>query len=296
MADPSNAWIRMSSAELSIEVDPLGAQLSSLRDSAGRDLLWTGDPSVWAGRAPLLFPIVGALVDGTYRLGARNYKLPRHGFARGKRFDVIDASARRATFLLRADAATLEVYPFQFELQVHFVLDGATLTVTTRVFNAGAEEMPASVGYHPAFRWPLPFGQERSAHVVEFEHDEPAGIRRLDAAGLLTAVRHPTPIVDRRLVLKDALFQEDVVIWDEFNSHSVTYGSRVGPRLKVAFPDAEYLGLWSKPGAQFVCIEPWHGIADPQGFSGDFTAKPGIAIIAPGASLETRLEVALLTS
>jgi galactose mutarotase-like enzyme len=233
-------------------------------------------------------------VDGTYRLGSRRYRLPRHGFARGKRFDMIDSSARHATFLLKADAATLQVYPFQFELQVHFALADATLTVTTRVFNAGVGDMPASVGYHPAFRWPLPGGQKRSAHVIEFERDEPAGIRRLDSAGLVTAVRHRSPIVDRRLALDDALFQEDVIIWDQFNSRSVVYGSATGPRLKVTFPDAEYLGLWSKPGAEFVCIEPWRGIADPQGFTGDFTSKPGIALIAPGAPLETRFEVAIM--
>ncbi len=296
MTDPSKDWVRLSSPDLSLEVDPMGAQLSSLRDGVGRDLLWDGDPRVWAGRAPLLFPIVGALVNGEYRLGARSYKLPRHGFARGKRFDIVESSAQRATFLLTADATTHAVYPFQFELRVQFELRGTRLTVTTRVLNAGVEDMPASVGYHPAFRWPLPFGQERGAHVIEFARDEPAGIRRLDSAGLLTSARHATPIVDRRLVLNDALFQEDVIIWDEFNSRSATYGSNAGPRLKVTFPDAEYLGLWSKPGAPFVCIEPWHGIADPQGFSGDFTEKPGITNIAPGASLETVLEVALLTS
>src|ERR1700732_4547126 len=88
MPEQSHPWIRLSSGDLTAEIDPHGAQLSCLRDRAARDLLWDGDPAVWAGRAPLLFPIVGVLVDGSYRLGAKTYRLPRHGFARGKLFGV----------------------------------------------------------------------------------------------------------------------------------------------------------------------------------------------------------------
>src|SRR5690242_18044259 len=120
-------WVPLSSARLRAEIDPLGAQLSVLRDSRGRDLLWGGEPSVWSGRAPLLFPIVGTLNGGTYRLGSQRYQLPRHGLARTRRFELVRSSAREATFRLQADAATLEVYPFRFELEVEFLCDDATL-------------------------------------------------------------------------------------------------------------------------------------------------------------------------
>jgi galactose mutarotase-like enzyme len=296
VSDEQTQWLSLSSGDLTAEVDPLGAQLSTLRDRAGRELLWGGDPSVWAGRAPLLFPIVGALAGGHYRLGSATYPLPRHGFARVKRFDVVDASSGTATFRLNADQATLEVYPFRFELDVCFALDGATLSVTTSVRNLGDDELPASVGHHPGFRWPLPFGRPRSSHFIEFALDEPDPVRRLNAAGLLTPERHPTPISHRRLTLADALFQDDVIIFDQIRSRHVTYGADEGPRIRVSYPDAPYLGIWTKPQAPFICIEPWHGVADPEGFGGDFTAKPGVFTLAAGAAMSTQMTVTLLGS
>ena len=296
MSDEQNQWLPLSSGDLSVEVDPLGAQLSTLRDRAGRDLLWGGDPSIWAGRAPLLFPIVGALVGGHYRLGSAAYPLPRHGFARVKHFEIVDTSSGAATLRLRADESTLQVYPFRFELDVRFALDGPTLSVTTSVRNLGAEEMPASVGYHPGFRWPLPFGRARSSHFIEFAMDEPDPVRRLNAAGLLTPERHPTPISHRRLTLEDGLFQDDVIIFDRIQSRHVTYGADDGPRIRVSYPDAPYLGIWTKPRAPFICIEPWHGVADPEGFTDDFTTKPGVFTVAAGSAVSTQLIVTLLES
>jgi galactose mutarotase-like enzyme len=294
VTDQQTQWISLGSGDLTVEVDPLGAQLSTLRDRAGRDLLWGGDPSIWAGRAPLLFPIVGALAGGHYRLGSASYPLPRHGFARVKRFDVVDASSGAATLRLKTDEATLAVYPFRFELDVRFALDGATLSVTTDVRNLGDDDMPASVGYHPGLRWPLPFGRPRSSHFIEFALDEPDSVRRLNAAGLLTPQPHPTPISHRRLTLADALFQDDVIIFDRIQSRHVTYGADEGPRIRVSYPDAPYLGIWTKPHAPFICIEPWHGVADPEGFAGDFTAKPGVFTVAAGSALSTQLIVTLL--
>jgi galactose mutarotase-like enzyme len=282
MADPQNSWIPLRSAELYAEVNPCGAHLSVLRDAGGRDLLWNGDPAVWTGRAPILFPIVGELAGGQYHLDGKSYPLSRHGFARGKPFNVVAATTSSATFRLGADEATLAVYPFQFELDVRFALHGATLTLITSVRNLGETDMPASCGFHPGFRWPLPYGRERSAHFIEFSTQEPAPIKRLNSAGLVTSEPHPTPVSNRRLVLEDALFANDALIFDQVRSRAVTYGAVDGPRIRVSFPDAPYLGIWTKPGAPFICIEPWHGIADPAGFTGDITAKPGIFTVAPG--------------
>jgi galactose mutarotase-like enzyme len=292
--DQNSTWVSLSSTGLTAQVDPLGAQLSVLRDQAERDLLWNGDPSVWAGRAPLLFPIVGALAGGAYRVDSTSYRLPRHGFARVSTFQVVEASAANAVFRLKADAATLKVYPFPFQLDVQFALNDATLAVTALIRNLGDRKMPASFGFHPAFRWPLPYGRERSEHFIEFASDEPSPVRRLDAAGLLAPERYPTPVTDRRLALTDDLFRDDAIIIDDLRSRWVTYGANAGPRIRVTFPDAPYLGLWSKPQANFVCIEPWHGVADPAGYSGTFSAKPGVFMVAAGACLAVRMVITLL--
>jgi galactose mutarotase-like enzyme len=287
-------WISIGSGDLSAEIDPQGAQLSALKDRAARDLLWSGDPAVWAGRAPLLFPIVGVLAGGAYRLGAKTYPLSRHGFARGKLFEVASTGPTHAVFELSADDETLKLYPFPFAMTVRFEISGPTLSVDALVRNRGDTDMPASFGYHPALRWPLPFGQPRSSHFLQFEADEPAPYRRINGAGLLMPERFDTPIVRRRLALNDGMFQEDVLIFDQIKSRSLIYGSDQGPRIRVNFPDSPYLGIWTKPGAQFVCIEPWHGITDPVGFAGEFTEKPGMFILRAGEALHSQLTLTLL--
>lgn len=294
MADPHSTWVSFSSPSLSAQVDPLGAQLSTLRDSAGRDLLWNGDPAVWSGRAPILFPIVGTLAGGSYRLGGQTYRLPRHGFARGKTFQLLEHTSTSVVLRLAADEATLAVYPFPFELDARYALQGAVLSVSLAVRNTGTKPLPASLGYHPAFRWPLPYGQARSAHFIELQTDEPVPVRRLDGDGLLTAEPHPTPVAGRRLALTDDLFVNDALIFDAITSRSLTYGAGQGPRLQVSFPGAAYLGVWTKPGAGFICIEPWRGVADVEGFKGDFTRKMGIFTVAPGATESLDVSIALL--
>ncbi len=293
MSNQSSPWIALRSGELLAEVDPLGAQLCSLNDRSGHALLWSGDPAVWAGRAPLLFPIVGTLAGGAYRLGSKSYSLPRHGFARVSPFRTMESSPASAVFRLESDDARFQQYPFRFQLDIRYALDGPCLSIVASIRNLGDEPMPASFGFHPGFRWPLPFGQPRSAHFIEFADDEPAGVRRLDNNGLLAPERHATPIVDRRLALNDALFASDVVIFDEIRSRSVSFGADSGPRIRIGFRDAPFLGVWSKPGANFVCIEPWHGIADPQGFSGDFREKPGVFMVAAGAGIAIAMTITL---
>lgn len=286
--------VSIRSTAISADIDPLGAQLSALRDRSGRNLLWHGDPAVWAGRAPVLFPIVGTLAGGRYRLGDRQYSLSRHGFARGKPFEVVSAGESSVSFRLRADDSTLAVYPFRFELDLSFSAEGDSLTVVATARNVGQEEMPASLGFHPAFLWPLPGGEARDAYFLEFESEEPAPVRRIGADGLLLPDARPTPVAGRRLALSDDLFREDVLIIDQVHSRSVTYGSATGPRIEVKFPDAKYLGLWTKVGAPFVCIEPWHGVSDPVGFDGDFREKPGVFLVPPGGSHSLTMVVRVL--
>jgi galactose mutarotase-like enzyme len=292
MSDDS-AWLGLRSDSLSARVNPFGAQLSTLRDRTGRELLWGGDPAFWSGRAPLLFPIVGSLAGGVYRVAGKAYALPRHGFARGRPFEVLGVSAAKAVLSLKADAETLAVYPFHFQLQVCFEIRGATFELTARVSNDGDAPMPASFGYHPAFRWPLPYGAARALHGIEFELEESAPIRRLDAAGLVTPVQYPSPVNGRRLRLDDELIKDDAVIFASVRSHALSYGADTGPRIAIQFPDTPFLGLWSKPGAPFICIEPWHGMSDPVGFTGDFHEKPGVFVVPPGGHREIRMHITL---
>lgn len=278
---------------LSATFSTMGAELRRLRDGEGRDLLWGGDPAFWTGRAPILFPIVGALVDGKYRVDGAEYALPQHGFARRRAFALVDHDAGSVRFRLVADDETRRVYPFDFVLDLVSQIAGATLTITAEIGNPGAAPLPASFGYHPAFRWPLPYGHPRDQHRFVFEKPEPAPIRRI-AGGLLAPDPRPTPITGDTLALDDALFVKDAIIMDAPASTKLRYGAATGPQLEIAWPGMPMLGLWSKPGAPFVCVEPWQGHVDPVGFAGDFRDKPGIVEIAPGATRSFTMSVTRL--
>ena len=159
--------------------------------------------------------------------------------------------------------------PFEFNLDLTFAIAGGRLDVTVDLVNTGAAPLPASFGFHPAFLWPLPYGAPRAEHRIVFAAEEGAPVRRLDADGLLDARPRPTPVQGRTLVLDDSLFTEDALIFTDLAGRSLSYGAPDGPQLHIHYPDTPTLGLWSKPGAPFVCIEPWQGMSDPAGFSGE---------------------------
>jgi galactose mutarotase-like enzyme len=155
--------------------------------------------------------------------------------------------------------------------------------------------LPASFGFHPAFRWPLPYGEPRTAHFLTFDKEEPAPVRRLDLQGLLTRTQFVTPVRNRRLQLRDDLFAADAIIFDDIASRQLRYGADRGPQLEINFSDMPYLGVWTKPGAGFICIEPWYGLADARGYSADFRAKPGIALVLPGMDKKFTISISLKT-
>jgi galactose mutarotase-like enzyme len=285
--------IDIASSGLSAAINPFGAELTHLRDAHGRELMTDADPAWWTGHAPILFPIVGRLNGDVLRIDGRDYPMKQHGFARRMPFAVLDRAPDRVVFRLTDCEETRAAYPFAFALDIAFALDAATLRIEAGIENRGSAPMPASFGWHPAFAWPLPYGQPREDHRILFDTDEPDPLRQIVPGGLIGATPRASPLDGRTLHLRDDLFTNDALIWDPVRSRRVTYGGSSGPQLDIAFPDTAKLGIWTKPGASFICIEPWHGIADPEGYGGDFRDKPGIVEIAPGATWSCALDVTL---
>jgi len=280
----ASAVHRIASDRLTAEISEDGAELVRLTDAAGRDWLWDGDPAFWSGRAPILFPIVGTLNGDAYRWRDGDHALPRHGFARRRRFVLAGQDDDGLVLRLDSDEASRAIWPFDLTLDMIFTIRAATLTMTGRVANRGTTSMPVSFGFHPALRWPLPGEAGKAGHVIRFDRPEPAPIRRLDAAGLLDPAPRPTPVEGDRLPLDDGLFVEDALIFDRLDSRSLIYQGPRGARVAIDFDTMPHLGLWTKPGAGYLCIEPWQGYSDPAGFTGPLDEKPGMVSIAPGAS------------
>jgi galactose mutarotase-like enzyme len=285
-------WVRIGNGHLSAAINPFGAELSSLTDADGHELMTNADPAFWIGRAPLLFPVIGVTRDGI-RLNGRHYPMAKHGFARHSTFELVTHEANRAVFSLGDSEETRTSYPFAFRLEAEFRLEAATLVMEIRVLNRGEEPMPASFGFHPAFAWPLPYGEPRADHRIAFEKDETARLRKIAPDGLIAEDRRDSPLDGRVLHLADDLFTEDALVWDPVESQALTYGAEGAPQLRIAFPDTPKLGIWTKPGAAYVCVEPWHGIADPEGFDGEFTDKPGVFIVPVGGETLIRMSVTL---
>ena len=145
--------------ECRAEIAFLGAQLESLQSPDGREYLWQRDPKWWSGCAPVLFPMVGALRQGRTVIEGRIYEMPQHGLARRREFSLLSQAEDEAVFSLRADDATRQQYPYDFELQIAYRAEGASLTTEYRVFNRGETPMPYAIGGHPAFNIPLAEGE-----------------------------------------------------------------------------------------------------------------------------------------
>ncbi len=283
--------VTISSPALSARISPLGAELVRLQDHDGLDLLWNGDPAFWTGRSPLLFPIVGEAMGNRIKVAGAQYEIARHGFARTSTFVLVSSDAAHCTWRLEANGETRRQYPFNFRLDVTYRIEGAELHMAAEVTNRGDGPMPTSFGFHPALRWPLPYGQPREAHEIVFERDEPAPVRR-PVDGLLSAARYPTPVRARRLVLHDELFEAGAIVFDTLASRSLVYGDLV----RVSFPRMPHLGIWTKPGAGYVCIEPWQGHASPEGFDGELADKPGMIAIAPGTTQSFGMSIEVIGS
>ena len=270
----------MASDSLSVTVAATGAELSSLRHRDYGEMLWQAEP-IWPQHAPNLFPIVGQLPDDTLLHDGKRYTLKRHGFARRSEFTWRERSADSCALVLEDSAETRRAYPFAFRFTISYTVVDALLRVEYAVTNTGPVTLPAAVGAHPAFRWPLAAGIAKDRHTLEFSDPEPSPVRRLQD-GLLQSRDFESPIDGRTLQLNEALFAPDAVILDRLASTSVRYSAPGAPTIEVSWDGFRELGLWSKGNGAFLCIEPWYGYASPVGFEGDFETKPGLLHIAPG--------------
>jgi galactose mutarotase-like enzyme len=279
-----------------IAVKRLGAELTSITDADGIEYLWQGDPVVWGGQSPILFPIVGRLTGDSHAHAGDVYALPQHGFARRKSFRLIGHSNERLAYALSADDSSRKAYPFDFDLTLSYELDRSTIRVGYRVTNPGSTPLPFSLGGHPGFSCSWHAGDALEDYFLEFERAETADTC-LVRDGLI-AVNETRRILtdDRLLPLTRTLFDSGALVFRHLSSSAVTLRSRQHPnRVRVDFPGFPCLGIWSKPAAPFVCIEPWFGHADPVGRSpgSPLETKPGMIVLPPNRSFACGWQMSL---
>ncbi|ARM15593.1 MULTISPECIES: aldose 1-epimerase family protein [Rhizobium] len=284
--------VRIGNQHLAVDVSSLGAEMQALTSDDGRSWLWTGDAAYWTGRSPILFPIVGKAPDDMLAIGVTVYPMAQHGFARRSEFSLAASTPTMCRHELSASAATQAVYPFDFLLAVEHAVEGRTLTVAAEVSNRDVRPLPFGLGFHPAFLWPLP-GAAGRTHTVTLDNEGEPELLRLEV-GLIDPVPLPSPFDKGRLVLDHAMFEKDAMIFPKGAGEGLCYGAESGPALRFRFENLPNLALWTKPGAPFLCVEPWHGTAAEAGGSSELSQRPSTTILAPGATARFAFTVEIL--
>lgn len=283
---------RIANPYLTVDVSSLGAEMQALDTSDGRSWLWNGDAAFWGGRSPVLFPIVGKAPDDVLAIDGQTFSMGQHGFARRTEFALASASATACRYELASTPATMAVFPFDFLLAVEHTLERRSLTVAAEVTNRDRRPMPFGLGFHPAFLWPLP-GAAGQDHVITLDNQGEPGLVRLDS-GLISPAKLPSPFKEGRLVLDHAMFEQDALIFPEGAGEGLRYGVEGGPTMHFSFENLPNLALWQKPGAPFICIEPWHGMAAQKDGSKELAKRPYSLTLPPGEIGRFAFTVAIL--
>ncbi|WP_221391882.1 aldose 1-epimerase family protein [Dyadobacter sp. NIV53] len=265
--------------KLLISVNLTGAELCQIQSvQTGKEFMWDANPDVWASYSPVLFPVIGAIKNGFVKYNEREYAVPRHGIVRNNpNVKLVRKTENSLTFGLQYDDVTLKIYPFKFEFQITYTLYDNRIIVSHEVTNHGDEPMLFSLGGHPAFKCPLSDDEVYEDYYLEFEQVETESTWLLEKDGLVG--NHTKPILHNTNVLhlNGHLFDHDALIFKTLKSTQVSLRStKSGQVITLHYADFPYLGIWAKPNANFVCIEPWLGIADNADSDQNLENKEGI--------------------
>lgn len=278
--------ITIKNSELEVKIKTFGAELTSVKDNSGKEFIWCGDPAVWEGQCPNLFPIVSRLRNGekpnTYVLDGKEYEMGMHGFAKLSEFEVEKQSDDSATFLLKSNDFTREQYPFEFEYRIVYTLIGRELKIDFITDNKSERDMYYSAGSHEGFA--ISGGIEN--YTAIFDEVETLSKYEVLPSGVIGEI--PTPILDgaRELKLSDDYFAVDALIFFDAKSRGLAIrDDRTGEQVHISFPGFDTLLIWKRVGAKYVCVEPWAGAPDLSWkVVDDFSKKYRIRTLAPNAS------------
>lgn len=267
----------LSNKSVSISVKKYGAELSSFKSlGTSIEYLWQGNPDVWYGQSPILFPIVGTLLNDKCKINGKEYEMFRHGIARKRDFELKGQNENSLTLTQSWNDESLERYPFKYVFDIEFKLDGKKLTVTHTVKNADDKTMYFSIGAHPGFNCKI-------GDRLSFAEPETLVCEKIDSESILDGKFYPTLKNETDIVITKDIFDGDALILSGMKSDTLYLKSDFRPQMiKFNFGKAPVLGIWAKPGAEYVCIEPWYGINDSREVVADFSQKRLIQKLEPG--------------
>jgi galactose mutarotase-like enzyme len=269
-----------------------GAELRSITGkTTGIEYLWKGDPEYWGKFSPVLFPVIGALKDETYFVEGKAYHLPRHGFARDYEFSAELISDTEVLFSLSSSPETLKVYPFEFVLGLRYQIAGSSVSCTYEVHNPAEKELLFSIGGHPAFAAPLTDDASYEDCYLEFAVDESLNYHKIDH-NLISDKMDSLHLEKGKMFLKHSLFYDDALVFKHMESRMITLRNTINEYgLHFRYNDFPFFGIWAAKDADFICLEPWCGIADGVAHDQQLSDKEGIISLSPGESWKRVWEV-----
>lgn len=276
--------------QLTVTISNFGAELKSIKDANQTEYLWQADPKYWNKTSPILFPIVGSLINDTYSYNGTQYHLSRHGFARDYEFVGEKISETEAIFTLEANAETLKIYPFLFKLSLHYQLINTTLSCSYIISNLDDKKMPFCIGGHPAFS--LPDGMAN--YELYFNKDTLLNRLELTDKGLISDKVETISLNNQYLPLNHELFYKDALVFRDLKSNEIAILNKQKKQiLNFNFEGFTHFGIWSAKNAPFVCLEPWCGMADLQNHNQKIEEKEGVYFIETNKKYEKKWEICI---
>lgn len=272
--------------KLCVQVRSYGAELRSIKERADEtEYLWEGNPQWWKYSSPVLFPIVGKLQDGKYRVNGKEFELPGHGFGRISEYQLVERRQDYIEFALKWSEESLASYPWKFQLNVAYALKDKTVEVIWKVQNLDDKEMVYSIGAHTAFRCPLVQGEEFSDYYLKFNQEEDNINMPLNSKGQFLKAQGETYLQGQQFDLNYEMFAGDALAYKGLKSDVVSICShKSDKKVSMEAKDFPFWGFWTpaQGGAPFLCLEPWQGHADYEGYEGEFAEREGSLKLASG--------------
>ena len=290
--------INLNFGQVKAVVDTFGAELISFQDANGKEYIWNGNPEFWSGRNPNLFPVVGNLKDGKIMINGNEYKMGRHGFARGSEFSVAEQGENYVVFELTENDETMNVYPFKFSFKVIHRLEENGFSTEYKVTNTGAEMLPYCVGAHTAFNCPMNEGEVFEDYQLVFNKEEDAETHLLTSAGVFQNGDTEPMLHGGILPLDYSVYERlDTVVFRGLKSTEVCLKHKEsGHGVKMEFEQFPMIAFWTKgkERAPFICVEPWHGCAAFENESGIFEDKEFCIQLEPDQNVELSYMVKII--
>ena len=181
-------------------------------------------------------------------------------------------------------------------------LEGRTVQVMWKVNNTGSEDLLFMAGGHPAFRVP----EGRTIYDYTFEFNKTGtkagtcqdglhyqapnadGFEQEDLGGTLA-------LTDGRVPLTKGFFDRALTyIFDQAAVGSVSLLLDGKPYVTVRCDDFPYLGVWTVENTHpFVCLEPWYGRCDAEGYTGELKDREGVVTLPAWESWEKSYSITI---